>query len=192
MRRAALALGLALAPTAMPMTAVAEVIETDAADVFVTRDEAVVPAAPYDAWRQLVAVDEWWNPQHTWSGAAGSLYLSAQAGGCFCELLPERDDLPEGVRRGSAQHMVVVQADPPRVLRMRGALGPLQSEPAEGVLTITMRPDGKGTRIVWEYVVGGATRYERDEIAEAVDAVMSEQLARFAAKLGGPRTRAGG
>ena len=36
--------------------------------------------------------------------------------------------------------MVVIQAVPRKVLRMRGGLGPLQSEPVDGVLTITLQP----------------------------------------------------
>ena len=168
---------------AAPLPALGEVVEAED-DVFVTRDAAVVSAEPYDAWRMLIAVAEWWNPAHSWSGDSANLYLSAQANGCFCELMPPADGAPEDVRRGSVRHMVVEQVDPPRVLRMRGGLGPLQSEPVEGVLTITLEPVDAGTRIVWEYVVGGAMRYEQAEMAEAVDTVMSAQLRGLAAKLG--------
>jgi len=56
---------------------------------------------------------------------------------------------------GSVEHMRVIQAFPEKVLRMRGGLGPLQSEPATGVLTIAIgeNEDG-GSVIVWEYDVG--------------------------------------
>ena len=68
---------------------------------------------------------------------------------------------------------------------MRGALGPLQSEPVDGVLTITLQPAvGGGTKLVWEYVVGGHLRYPVDKISAAVDEVMSQQLAHLADKLG--------
>jgi hypothetical protein len=81
--------------------------------------------------------------------------------------------------------MTVVMADPMKVLRMRGALGPLQSEPVDGVLTITMQAArGGGTKIVWEYVVGGHMRFEVAKISKAVDAVMSQQLGHLADKLG--------
>ena len=78
---------------------------------------------------------------------------------------------------------------------MRGALGPLQSEPVDGVLTITMQPiegaDGEdeeatGTRIVWEYVVGGTMRFEVPQIAKAVDGVIGQQALGLAETLGGP------
>ena len=82
--------------------------------------------------------------------------------------------------------MTVVMAEPMKVLRMRGGLGPLQSEPVDGVLTITMQADkaSGGTRIVMEYVVGGHMRYEVPAISKAVDGVMSLQLGRLADKLG--------
>lgn len=166
----------------------AEVIE-QGEDSFVTRDAVVVKAAPFEAWQALITPSKWWNSNHTWSADAENLYISAQGGGCFCELLPAPKDAPEGVRRGSAQHMVVVLADPGRALRMRGGLGPLQSESVQGVLTVTLTPSDKGTVIVFEYVVGGYMRFETPEISKAVDGVMSQQLAGLA-KLLGPVTAA--
>ncbi len=67
---------------------------------------------------------------------------------------------------------------------MRGGLGPLQSEPVQGVLTITLTPSDKGTVIVFEYVVGGYMRFETTEIAKAVDGVIGQQLAGLARLLG--------
>lgn len=163
--------------------AAAEVIK-QTEDSFVTRNAVVVKASPFEAWQALITPARWWNDNHTWSADAENLYISAQAGGCFCELLPLPKDAPEGVRRGSAQHMTVVLADPPKALRMRGGLGPLQSEPVDGVLTITLTGTEKGTVIVFEYVVGGYMRFETAEIAKAVDGVMGQQLAGLAKLLG--------
>ena len=73
--------------------------------------------------------------------------------------------------------MSVIQAYPLKNLRMRGGLGPLQGEPATGVLTVTLEEINGGTRIRWEYVVGGYMRYDVETIAKAVDGVMSQQLA---------------
>lgn len=180
-RLAALFAGFAALSLAVPVQA--EVIE-ESESGFVTRDTAVVAATPYETWAALIAPGKWWNDAHTWSADASNMYISAQGGGCFCELLPERDGAPESVRRGSVQHMVVLLADPPRALRMRGGLGPLQSEPADGVLTITMQPEGEGTKIVWEYAVGGSMRFDVPMISKAVDGVMSQQLAGLADLLG--------
>lgn len=161
----------------------AEVVE-ETATGFTTRDAAVVKGTPYEVWLALIAPAKWWNKSHTWSGDAANLYISPQANGCFCELLPPPADAPDEIRRGSALHMTVIQADPGKALRMRGGLGPLQSEPADGVLTVALSKEGEGTRIVWEYVVGGPMRYKVPEISKAVDGVMTQQLRGLARLLG--------
>ncbi len=151
---------------------------------FTTRDEAVVEASPKAVWLALISPSNWWNSDHTWSGDSGNLTLTPQAGGCFCEKIPEVDEADRFTLEGSVEHMQVIQAYPESALRMRGALGPLQSEPVTGILTIAISEVDEGTRIVWEYNVGGEMRYEVAEIAKAVDGVMSLQLAGLAEKLG--------
>lgn len=174
---------LAFAALSLSAPVAAEVVQTTETG-FTTRDSVVVKGTPYDAWLALIAPAKWWNKSHTWSGDAANLYISPQANGCFCELLPAPEGAPEEVRRGSALHMTVIMADPGKVLRMRGGLGPLQSEPADGVLTVTLSQVEGGTRIVWEYVVGGPMRYEIPMISKAVDGVMSEQMRGLARVLG--------
>jgi hypothetical protein len=82
--------------------------------------------------------------------------------------------------------MHIIYAEPGRVLRLSGGLGPLQSEAVTGTLTITLKalPAG-GTRIQWFYVVGGYGRFKFTEVAVAVDKVLEEQVKRLAGKLGG-------
>ena len=89
---------------------------------------------------------------------------------------------------GSVEHMHVVYADPQRgVLRMVGALGPLQGEGLHGTLTITLKPVEGGTRIEWDYVVGGYMRMKSEQIAPMVDKVLGEQLQRLVALLAVPQ-----
>lgn len=181
--RAALA-ALAAAMLAYSSSAVGEVVETSP-DHFVTRDSATVKAAPKAAWLALIDPATWWDKAHTWSGAPANLTLAPQAGGCFCERLPEKDTVAEVGLVGSAQHMTIMMAEPMKVLRMRGALGPLQSEPVDGVLTVTLQAAaGGGTKLVWEYVVGGHMRYPVGKISASVDEVMSLQLGHLADRLG--------
>lgn len=175
----------ALAVFAVSAPAGAEVVETSA-DHFVSRNSVVVKASTKAAWLALIDPAGYWSKNHSWSGDAKNLSITPQGGGCFCERIPEKDTAGEIGLAGSAQHMTVVMAEPMKVLRMRGALGPLQSEPVDGVLTVTMQPDkaSGGTRIVWEYVVAGHMRFEIGKISKAVDGVMAEQLGRLADKLG--------
>jgi uncharacterized protein YndB with AHSA1/START domain len=174
--------GIAAVLSAQPLAA--EVVDSSP-DHFVTRDSVTVKATPNAAWLALIDPAAWWASKHTWSGSAANLTLLPQAGGCFCERLPEKDSATEIGLSGSVQHMVVVMAEPMKVLRMRGALGPLQSEPVDGVLTITMQPvAGGATKVVMEYVVGGHMRYPVAKISASVDEVMSQQLGHLADKLG--------
>ncbi len=151
---------------------------------FVSRNEVVVSASPKEVWLALISPATWWRSEHTWSGDAKNLTLMPQAGGCFCETIPEVDEPGRFTLQGSVEHMRVVQAYPESALRMIGSLGPLQSEPVTGVLTVAISKVAKGTRIVWEYNVGGAMRYEIPVISQAVDGVMATQLAALAKPLG--------
>lgn len=151
---------------------------------FVSRNVVDVTATPQEAWNTLIAPGGWWNGQHTYSGNAANLSIDARAGGCFCENLPRAKNAPASEPAGSIEHMRVVYAEPGKVLRLSGGLGPLQSEAVNGTLTITLKPgEGGTTRIAWEYVVGGYMRHKPSEIAPLVDQVMGEQLSRLAARL---------
>lgn len=173
---------LACAAT-VPAPAWAEVVAKS--DVgFTVRVAAEVNATPDEAWKLLVDPAKWWLDEHTFSGSAANLSLDPVAGGCFCEKLPLAKDAPAGSKPGGVQHMRVVYVLQGKALRMSGALGPLQSEAVTGTLTITLKPMGKGTRILWEYVVGGYMRYPQDKIAPAVDNVIAAQLDSLAKKLG--------
>lgn len=162
--------------------ATAEVVSSGDAG-FVIQHSAAAAAAPADVWKLLIAPNQWWSGDHTYTGDAANLWLDAQATGCFCEKLPKPKTAPEAQRMGSVEHMHVVYADPAQgVLRMVGGLGPLQQEAVNAVLTINVKPDGEGTRIVWRYTVGGFWQAKPAELAPLVDKVLGEQVARLAAK----------
>lgn len=172
---------IALIFTSHPVAA--EVVETTA-DRFVTRATVSVKATPLATWLALTKPGEWWSSRHSWSGDAKNMTLIPQGGGCFCERIPVGDSGNSSAMEGSARHAEVLQAFPMKVLRMRGGFGPLQGEPATGVLTITLKEVPGGTRVLWEYNVGGPMRYKVAELAPAVDSVMSEQVNRLQAHLG--------
>lgn len=161
----------------------AEVLQSSEAG-FVVREVVEVPADNWATWAALIAPAKWWSSDHTWSGKAENLYIDSQATGCFCELMPVPAGAPDGTRRGSVEHMHIIQSVPGKILRMKGALGPLQSEAAEAVLTVTLKTTPKGTRILWEYVVGGFMRQKPDVMTKAVDGMMSAQIASLGKLLG--------
>ena len=176
-RLAAVALmALVAAPVSMSQ---AEVVTQSPAG-FVIKLSADTTATQNDAWKALITPNKWWSGEHTYTGDASNLWLDAQATGCFCEKLPKPTDAPAEQRMGSVEHMHVVYADPQRgVLRMVGGLGPLQGEALHGTLTITLKPIEGGTRIEWDYVVGGYMRMNPEQIAPLVDKVLGEQLTRL-------------
>ena len=154
---------------------------------FVVRHEAIVPADALASWKALIEPAKWWSSAHTFSGDAANLSLDIAAGGCFCENLPAPKTQPRASPRGSVEHLRVLYAERARLLRLTGALGPLQSEAVQGKLTVTLTPGEAGTTIKFEYVVGGYMRFKTEQIAPAVDMVLGQQLASLAAKLGGDR-----
>jgi hypothetical protein len=75
----------------------------------------------------------------------------------------------------------VLLAIPARQLRLRGSLGPLQAEALTGVLTVSLEPAGEGTKVTWDYAVSGFARFPLDQVAPAVDVVLTKQLNRLQA-----------
>lgn len=176
-RRFLIATGAVLALASAP--AAAEVSASSEAG-FVLHNEATVAAAPDTAFAALTRPGDWWSSEHSYSGDAANMTIEPTAGGCFCEKIPEGG--------GSVEHMRVVYFDPrARTLRLRGSLGPLQGEALTGTLTMTVEPAGAGSKISWDYVVGGHARFSLAEFAPAVDGVVAEQLNRLAALLGPAR-----
>ncbi|KTE01547.1 SRPBCC family protein [Sphingopyxis sp. H115] len=153
---------------------------------FTVAHTAQVAATPADVWKMLRMPQNWWSKDHSWSGDAANFWLDSQAGGCFCEKLPD-----SGSGLGSVQHARIVFAKPDEMLRLSGAFGPLQGEALAGTLTIQIKETPTGSALRFDYVVGGYMRFKVADIAPAVDAVIGEQLAGLAKALGGalPPTR---
>ena len=143
-----------------------------------TLENAVhVPVDAVAAWKALVGdVDRWWPADHTWWGAESVLSIEPRAGGCFCERHGEQQAL----------HMLVTFADPGRLLRLTGGLGPLQGMGLHGVMEFQLAPatDG-GTRITLFYRAGGYTPDDLSKLAPTVDQVQALQLGGLARHLGG-------
>ena len=174
-----LALVAFAAVTLAPSSPVSAEVDSQSDIGFAVKHQVDVKASPEAVWEALSAPNRWWDPQHSFTGNAQNFFLDMQAGGCFCERIREAKG-GKIENSGSVQHMQVVYVEPPKVLRMVGALGPLQSEGVNGTLSIGLKAVGGGTQITFEYVVGGYMRYPVDEIAPAVDGVIGQQLARLA------------
>jgi uncharacterized protein YndB with AHSA1/START domain len=149
-----------------------EVIESTAAG-FLVRHTAAINAPPATVYAALTdGVGGWWDPAHTFSHDARNLSVDAKPGGCFCERLPDG---------GGVQHMRVVYASPGKLLRLTGAIGPLQEAALAGTMTWNLSPAGGGTTVELIYAVGGFRAGGFRDIPTVVDGVLRGQLARLKA-----------
>ena len=127
-------------------------------------------AAPVTAvFGSLLNVGSWWSEKHTYSGDSKNLSLEARAGGCFCEKLAN----------GSVEHMRVVQLRANEMLRLAGALGPLQASGVAGAMTWRLSPAENGSKLELTYSVGGFMPGGFQAIAPAVEMVLREQADRL-------------
>jgi hypothetical protein len=134
----------------------------------------VVEAAnvpPPTAWAALSDIGKWWDPEHTYSGDARNLSLDPVPRGCFCEKL----SLYAGI-----EHAHVVYAQPAKVLRLVGSLGPLQEFGVTGSMTWQIEAAGGGSRITLTYNVGGYADRPLSDWAPIVDEVLAGQVKRLA------------
>jgi uncharacterized protein YndB with AHSA1/START domain len=168
-RLLAIALGAVMA---LGASARAEVVESSPMG-FAVRNEAVVKAAPAAAYAALTeAIGRWWDPAPAFSHDARNLSLEPKPGGCLCERLPEG---------GGVEHMRVVYASPGKLLRLTGAIGPLQEAALAGSMTWALSPAGDGTKIELSYAVGGFRVGGFRDLPTVVDGVLRGQLLRLKA-----------
>jgi uncharacterized protein YndB with AHSA1/START domain len=155
-----------------PALAGAEVVDHSPAG-FTVRTVVTIAASPERTYQALVGdIPAWWDASHTFSGRAANLSIAATPGGCFCETLASG---------GSVVHAVVNHVDPGRLLRMIGALGPLQEHAVTGALTWEFVVASGGTTATLTYRVGGYFPGGLEKIAAPVDQVLSDQLRRLKA-----------
>jgi len=150
--------------------AMAEVTDS-AANGFTTVNEVVIAEGRAESWVAAVTrVGQWWSPDHTVSGDASRMTIKPLLQGCFCESLGNR---------AGVVHLVVTMVNPTHLLRMTGGLGPLGLMGVDGNMTWEFEDADEGTRVRFTYAVRGYREGGLDEIAPAVDFVISEALGRL-------------
>lgn len=150
---------------------------------FSVEHRAVVEAPATEVYRVLVEdVGRWWQSEHTFSGDASNLSIDARPGGCFCEALPNG---------GGVTHLTVIHADPGRLLRLSGGLGPLQSEAVSGSLSWSLDSSDGGTNVTLTYNVSGLTAGGLEGWAAPVAGVLKAQFDGLISHVGSQRNAAG-
>lgn len=155
-----------LAPSAM-----AEVRDS-AANGFTTVNEVLIDAERASVWVDAMQIGKWWSSDHTISGDASRMSIEAMPQGCFCETLGEK---------AGVVHLTVTSVMPTVLLRMTGGLGPLGLRGVDGNMIWEFEDAEEGTRVRFSYAVGGYMAGGLDQVAGAVDFVISEALDRLKA-----------
>ncbi len=163
---------LAAVTATLPAVAAAEVTRAGQGG-FSVRHELETTSDTNVVYEQLLRIGEWWNPDHSWSGAAENLHLDLDRR-CFCEKLPDG---------GYVEHLRIVYLAPGAAIRFDGALGPLQSMAANGRMEWRIEGVEAGSRVTFSYHVFGDPAAGLEGIAPAVDGVIGEQLARLGERL---------
>ena len=163
-------------------TAVFAEVTDSAPNGFTTVNEVVIDAGRAASW--VAAVDDvglWWSSDHTVSGEAARMSITAELRDCFCETLGEK---------AGVVHLTVTMVNPTHLLRMTGGLGPLGLMGVDGNMTWEFLDADDGTRVRFTYAVGGYAKDGLETLAPAVDYVIGEALDRLKAyvETGSPET----
>jgi len=165
---------LALLPLLQSPPLAAELLNAGE-DGFTVQHTATTDAKAAIVYRTMTAhIDQWWNPEHSWSGNAANLHMKTERGGCFCESLPGG---------GFAEHLRIVYLAPESEIRFDGALGPLQAMAVQGRMIWKIKRLETGTQVSFTYHVFGHPDGGLTAIAPAVDGVIGEQLQRLVDRL---------
>ena len=138
---------------------------------FLVKFEVSVNAPAAKVYDALIGqIGAWWDSEHTYSGDAKNLSIDARPGGCFCEKLPNG---------GGIEHARVIYVAPREILRLSGALGPLQASGVAGTLTWKLTSGTDNTRLQLSYSAGGFIEGGFEKLAPAVESVLRGQLDRL-------------
>lgn len=157
----------------LPLPAAAAVVDAMPTG-FAIQQTAHIAAPPDKVYAALIKPALWWNSKHTFSGSAANLTLDARGGGCFCEALPNG---------GSVQHAVVIDAEPGDTLRLRGPLGPFQSQGVDSAITFTLKAGAGGTDLTLDNIVGGYMKGGFANWPALADGMLADQIGRLKAYL---------
>lgn len=141
---------------------------------FTTVHEVTIAATRDVVWRAAIDVGQWWSSDHTVSGDASRLSISATPQGCFCESF--------GGGAGVV-HLTVTMVNPGVILRLTGGLGPLGLMGVIGNMIWEFEDTDAGTRVRFTYAVGGYRAGGLEEMTGPVDNVIGDALARLKAYL---------
>ena len=154
----------------MSVSVRAEVLDA-APNGFTVKHSIVIAASRSEVYGASVdGFPQWWSSDHTISGNADNLFITAKPRGCFCERLGQD---------AGVVHVTVTFVSPGVMLRFTGGLGPLGLMGVNGNMTWEFEEHEQGTQVTVSYAVGGYLDGGLDVLAGAVDGVLIEQFERL-------------
>jgi hypothetical protein len=130
-----------------------------------------VRATAQQLYEAIGRIGRWWNDAHSYSGHASNMTLNLVAGGCFCE----------NWDGNSVQHAQLIQSRPGALVRLQGALGPLQPLAINAILSFEITRVADKTQLTVTYNVAGNADAGLDKLAGPVDGVIGEAADRLVA-----------
>lgn len=161
---------IAAAVFAFASTAAQAEVVSSAPNGFHVRETVQIVVPPAVAFDAFSRVGSWWGPQHTYSGTSANLSLATNAGGCFCERLPDGAGI---------EHMRVTYIVPGKRIVLTGALGPLLYEATTGVMDVQFERIAGGSKVTLDYRVAGFAEGGAAKLAPIVDGVLADQMRRY-------------
>ncbi|WP_262693640.1 SRPBCC family protein [Kordiimonas aquimaris] len=161
--------GICLGSMLFVPSALADIVKAKA-DHYTLKHEATSDMAPAVLWARLIQPEIWWHPEHSYSGVSANLSLDATAGGLW------REDWAGG----SVAHGEVLSVQTGKQLRLNAPFGPLQGLGVNVVWTITITPEGDGSKVTFDEIANGTSESGLDALAPAVDFVKGEAIKRLA------------
>ena len=160
---------LAAIALALGSPATAEVVHADAHD-FEISQSVVVKLRAADALMAFTRVSDWWIADHTYSGNPANLTLEPKPGGCLCEHFPAG---------GGIEHLHVTYFEPGKYLILSGAMGPLLHEAVNGVLIVSVKVEGTGSRLTMNYRTSGYANGGGEKFAAMADKMFANTIEHY-------------
>ncbi|MGB0833856.1 MAG: hypothetical protein ACPG8A_03415 [Psychrobium sp.] len=151
----------------VPFMSYGEVI-SHSENSFELSSHVVISQSVKTVFQRFNQIEQWWHPDHTFSGNAQNMTLDIK-NGCFCERWDSN----------MVKHMDIVAVEDNKRQVWRGGLGPLQSFAVSGALTWDFKSiDNNQTNVTYTYRVFGAIP-DSKTWSSAVDGVLTQQLMRL-------------
>ncbi|WP_155825761.1 SRPBCC family protein [Hirschia maritima] len=146
----------------------AEVLSSSPSE-YTLKQEAETSLSPEELWDRLIHPETWWHPDHTYSSSSQNLSLTLEVGGKWLEKW----------EAGEVLHGTITSFEPNKSLILDAPFGPLKDLDVTVTWSISIMPNGTGSKVVFHETAYGNEDAKLNELAPAVDFVKTEAIKRL-------------